>query len=204
MYTLGIESNDRAIALPRLPKPAGIGPLIVSSDSDFRFAYPIASDFLLQRGSSPDTEPEGSFVEMVIDEEPLAQERLSDVYALWEVGICSGYVYESHHNQKLLRTHPLAERGMFPCGVFEVKPSSWLHHLQSAAPENFPSEIMSGYHPATQTATVKHMRYHHLLFTFLDTTLEFITDRLSCELFRGAERLREEIQFLKWSGDYSQ
>lgn len=189
------DSNDRAIVLPSLPKPADMPPLIAISDIEFRFAYPIASDFFLQRGSFLETEQDGLFVEVVRDESLLSQEHLFDVYALWEGGIWSD------PKQKLLRAHPLAERGIFPCGVFEVKPSSWLHHLQSIEPEHFPSEIVSSYHPATQTRTMRQVTYHHVLFTFRDTTLEFITNRLSYELFQGSQSVREEMLSIKWGAD---
>ncbi|GHO88096.1 hypothetical protein KSZ_61020 [Dictyobacter formicarum] len=89
---------------------------------------------------------------------------------------------------------------MFPCGVFEVKPSAWLQHLQSTEPENLLAEIISEY-IAPLTPIVKHVRYHHLLFAFHGTTLELITDRLSYELFPTVEQVRQEIQRIKWGAD---
>lgn len=202
MYDLS-ESNDRAMLLPHLPQPAGEPPLIVTSDIELRFAYPIAASFFRknQPGWSSEAEPADSFVEVVREGSFLSQGDASEMYALWDTGICPGHIVRQYSRQEDLRAHPLAERGMAPCGVFEVKPSAWPCHLQSTEPENLPAEIRSRYDPATQTATVKPLRYHHLLFAFRGTTLEFITDRLSYELFQRVEQVRQEIQRIKWGAD---
>src|SRR5262245_38322177 len=79
MYYLS-ESNERAILLPHLPQPAGGPPLMVSSDIELRFAYPIVADFFQQ--DQPDwfavTEPADAFVEVVSAESFLSQGETSE------------------------------------------------------------------------------------------------------------------------------
>jgi hypothetical protein len=202
MYSL-LERNDRAILLPHLPQPAGGPPLIVTSDIELRFAYPIATGSFHknQPGWTSEEEPTDPFVEVVREGSFLAQGDTSEGYALWDTGICPGHILRQYSGQEDVRAHPLAERGLAPCGVFEVKPSAWLRHLQSTEPENLPAELTSRSAPATQMAPVKPLSYHHLLFAFRGTALEFITDRLSYELFQGAEQVRQEIHRIKWGAD---
>lgn len=202
MYYLS-GSEDRAILLPHLPQPAGGSPLIVTSDIELWFAYPIAADFFQknQPGQVSEAEAANSFVEIVQEGSFFSQGDVSEMYVVWDTGICPGHILRHYHRREDLRTHPLAEKGMSACAVYEVKPSAWLHHVQSTEPENLPPEIISQYHPATQTATVKHLTYHHLLFAFHGTTLELLTDRLSYELFQKVEQVRQEIQRIKWGAD---
>lgn len=195
-------SEDRAILLQHLPQPAGVPPLVVTSDIELRFAYPVAAgSFQEDRSSgSSDAESADSFVEVVGEASALTEGGATELYALWDTGICPGHIWRRYQRQADLQAHPLAERGLSPCGVFEVRPSAWLQHLQRTEPENLPAEII-GMYVSPLTPIVKQVRYHHMLFAFNGITLEFITDRLTYELFQTAEQVRQELRRIKWGAD---
>lgn len=63
-------------------------------------------------------------------------------------------------NEEAFASHPLADRGLRPCGAFEVEHSSWLSGLDVrnlAHPRHDPEEFQ---------------RLHHWVWTFHDSVLE--------------------------------
>ena len=71
--------------------------------------------------------------------------------------------------------HPLAQRGLGPYGVFEIRNSSWVRKL----------EKMNAVHPQHD----KHRfmaNKKHFVFSFHDTTFECIAESFSVEVSRGS------------------
>jgi hypothetical protein len=189
------------VTLPYIPQPAGGSPLIVTSDIEIRFAYAVNGDSLLPAGIRSPQDLADGLIEVITDGSLLTDKPTTDVYVVCDTGICPGYICQYFHGSSPVSRHPLAARGMVACGVYEVKPSAWLRHLRSVEPEEFPPEILASFHPATQETTMRQLTYHHMLFAFRDSTLEFITDRLSYELVWGAKGIRDELQRIKWGED---
>ena len=72
--------------------------------------------------------------------------------------------YFGSPNDEALSGHPLAERGLGPYGVFEVRHSSWIRAL----------ERMNRVHPSHNASHFGALR--HFVFTFHDTTFECVAD----------------------------
>jgi hypothetical protein len=70
--------------------------------------------------------------------------------------------------------HPLAQRGVYPGGAFEVQHSSWLRALERM-------NSVHRYHTAAQFAG-----FRHFIFAFHDSTFECIAKSYTCELRRGS------------------
>ena len=65
-------------------------------------------------------------------------------------------------NDEAFEGHPLAGRGLTPCGAFEVRHSSWVRSL----------ERMNRVHPSHRAEAFD--RYRHFVLTFHDTTFECV------------------------------
>jgi hypothetical protein len=63
-------------------------------------------------------------------------------------------------NDEAFASHPLADRGLRPCGAFEVEDSSWLRGL----------EMRNRAHPRHNPELFQ--RLHHWVWTFHDSVLE--------------------------------
>ncbi len=66
-------------------------------------------------------------------------------------------------NDEAFSGHPLAARGLHPCGFFEILDSSWIRGL----------ERMNSVHPYHRKADFL-ARYRHFVLSFHDTTFECI------------------------------
>jgi hypothetical protein len=72
--------------------------------------------------------------------------------------------YFGSPNDETMRGHPLAERGLTPYGVFEVRNSSWIRAL----------EQMNRVHPNHNASRFRVLR--HFVFTFHDNTFECVAN----------------------------
>lgn len=72
--------------------------------------------------------------------------------------------YFGSPNDETIRGHPLAERGLRPYGVFEIRNSSWTRAL----------EQMNRVHPRHNASRFPTLR--HFVFTFHDNTFECVAN----------------------------
>lgn len=80
-------------------------------------------------------------------------------------------------NDEAFSGHPLAERGLKPYGVFEVKDSSWIRKL----------EKMNAVHPQHDKQQFMKSK-KHFVFAFHDTTFECIAEGFTVEVTTGSVR----------------
>jgi len=78
-------------------------------------------------------------------------------------------------NDETFSGHPLAERGLGPYGVFEIKNSSWLRKLES----------MNAVHPYHDKDRFLENK-KHFVFSFHDTTFECIAEGFTVEVSTGS------------------
>ena len=207
MYT--IDDNDRVVALPEWPKPDRYEPFIAHGDVNLCFAYAIAQDVSI---------PQEIQVPTVLGTErplvctmswkrgwkinpPASQTGGAPLFALVEVS-GPGHIYTSYDyagKYPPFAAHPLRSRGLFPQGVFLVEHSSWLRYLRTMIPEEFPSRRFDRFDSQGQGIHETECVYHHFIFTFAVSTLEFITDRLDCQFVRAlASDVQAEVSSTKW------
>lgn len=79
-------------------------------------------------------------------------------------------------NDEAIIGHPLADRGLHPCGTFTVEDSSWIRAL----------ERMNAVHPRHVPA--RFQRLTHYIFTFRDSTFECAANDLTVSRHRGSLR----------------
>jgi hypothetical protein len=77
-------------------------------------------------------------------------------------------------NDEAIIGHPLASRGLHPCGRFTVEGSSWIRAL----------ERMNAVHP--RHAAERFRRLSHYIVTFRDSTVECAANDLAASLHRGS------------------
>ncbi len=82
-------------------------------------------------------------------------------------------------NDEAFASHPLADRGLRPCGAFEVEQSSWLRDL----------DMRNRAHPRHDPEQFR--RLHHWVWTFRDSVLECAAR--SCETMDALGRPEEAI-----------
>jgi len=79
-------------------------------------------------------------------------------------------------NDEAMFGHPLADRGLHPCGRFTVEHSSWIRAM----------ERMNAVHP--RHAPERFRRLSHYIVTFRDSTFECAANDLTASLHRGSLR----------------
>jgi hypothetical protein len=79
-------------------------------------------------------------------------------------------------NDEAFHGHPLAERGLRPYAVFEIRNSSWLRKL----------ERMNSVHPRHKPEHFE--QFKHFIFAFHDTTFECIAESYSVAIHHGSVR----------------
>jgi hypothetical protein len=79
-------------------------------------------------------------------------------------------------NDEAIIGHPLASRGLHPCGAFTVEHSSWLRALQR----------MDAVHERHAPGRFRSLT--HYIFTFRDSTLECAASDFTTTLHRGSLR----------------
>ncbi|MEK6551024.1 MAG: hypothetical protein AABZ50_05220 [Pseudomonadota bacterium] len=78
-------------------------------------------------------------------------------------------------NDEAFSGHPLAERGLGPYGVFEIKNSSWIRKL----------EKMNAVHPYHDKRRFMENK-KHFIFSFHDTTFECVAEEFTVEVSTGS------------------
>lgn len=78
-------------------------------------------------------------------------------------------------NDEAFSGHPLAERGLGPYGVFEIKDSSWVRKLES----------MNTVHPYHNKLRFMENK-KHFIFSFHDTTFECVAEGFTIEVSSGS------------------
>jgi hypothetical protein len=137
-----IDSHDRVHELPDVPLPSSGAPdPIVLADEDT-----LVITYITATPSSRDSDGSG-------------QPSAGDVATIVVFRQC----YASHFgppNDESFATHHLADRGLRPCGAFEVQSSSWLRDL----------EVRNRGHPRHDPRLFQQLR--HWVWTFRDSVLE--------------------------------
>ena len=78
-------------------------------------------------------------------------------------------------NDEAFSGHPLAQRGLRPYGVFEIKNSSWIRKL----------EKMNAVHPYHETHRFMENK-KHFVFSFHDTTFECVAEGFTTKVSAGS------------------
>ncbi|MEZ5977698.1 MAG: hypothetical protein R3F34_05710 [Planctomycetota bacterium] len=85
-------------------------------------------------------------------------------------------------NDEALAGHPLATRGLCPCGVFEIRESSWIRELDNR------NAVHSRHRRGLWCTT-----FRHFVVTFHDSTFECVARTVAFERVRGSvARVLEE------------
>ena len=158
-----VDSLDVVVELRDAPRP-DVGaplPMLLCDEHHLLLAYLV---------SEPDPAWDGSYVTMVSPE--------SEGMAV----ACVRFKWPSAHmfgppNDEAFSGHPLADRGLHPYAVFEVRNSSWIRKL----------ERMNSVHPQHNRERF-HDGIRHFVFAFHDSTFECIADGFQVEVMRGSMR----------------
>jgi len=158
-----VDDRDTVVELSDAPQPDVGAPLphVIADDYRLRLAYLIRE---------PDPAWDGSYVNVVgpnTDDRLVADVRFEQPYA---------HMF-GPPNDEAFYGHPLAKRGLYPYGVFEVQHSSWLRRL----------ERMNAVHQDRNRQRFLSSR-RHFVFAFHDTTFECIAQEYAVELVRGSLR----------------
>ena len=84
-------------------------------------------------------------------------------------------------DEETLAGHPLASRGLYPCGAFEVRRSDWIDDLRQ----------LDSIHPSRNGERFRQLR--HFIFTFRESTVEVAADGYEVALL-GPLTIREALQ----------
>lgn len=87
---------------------------------------------------------------------------------------CYGHMF-GPPNDEAFSGHPLAERGLGPYGVFEIRNSSWVRKL----------EKMNAVHPYHDKHRFMENK-KHFIFSFHDTTFECVAEEFTVEVSTGS------------------
>ena len=223
MYT--IDDRDRAVALPAFPSPTMHEPFLARGDIELSFAYAVSKDYFPSRDLPvplvPGTdEPlctlswkDGWYQEDAArlrssepddwDRDPQeARRRHMELFAFIETAAHQGHIYQCYDYGKKyppFAAHPLANRGLHPHGVFLVEHSSWLRHLRTVMPDEFPSSAFDVFDLNGNGTHIGKRTYSHLLFAFEVSTLEFISTPFTCELAWATKKeAQAEVGVTKW------
>lgn len=158
MYT--IDELDRVIEAQDAPQPdSGASlPFVMSDEHRVLLAY-MASEL---------DEAVSSMVKIITTDSP-------GYVALVEFARPCAHMFGPPNDETFLG-HPLAERGLRPYGVFEVKDSSWTRQLAR----------MNKSH--RQHSQNRYADLRHYIFSFHDSTFECIANSLAVNLREGSLR----------------
>lgn len=95
--------------------------------------------------------------------------------AILIVELCKAFQF-GPPNDEAIAGHRLYPMGLKPYSAFEVLNSSWIDGLEKA------NRVHSGHRPEWFAS------YRHFIFTFHDSTLEFVAENFSTTLRRGSPR----------------
>ena len=158
MYS--VDSQDRLLALHDVPQ-SDVGapsPIVLSDEHVTLLAYVVQGEPL----------PDDGRILTDADLEMLVEEM-----ALVEFQRCRSYMFGSP-NDEAFDGHPLANRGLYPYGAFEVQDSSWIRQL----------ERMNSVHPRHRGDWLQRLR--HFVFAFHDSTFECVAQGFTISNYRGS------------------
>lgn len=153
-----VDGDDRVHELRDLPQ-SSVGspcPVVIATEHVVVVAY------VIEEGAAIDASAVRA----------LGPQEIAEVYAV--------VTFPAHAhmlgppNDEAFRGHPLSERGLQPCGAFEVLNSSWVRAL----------ERMNRVHPRHQPERYSHRR--HFVLSFHDSTFECVADRYQWQMLRCA------------------
>jgi hypothetical protein len=158
-----VDDRDTVVELQDAPQPDVGAPLphLICDEHKVVLAYLV---------NEPDPNWDGTYVNIVGPE--------SEGCSVAVVRFARPYAHMfGPPNDEAFYGHPLANRGLEPYAVFEVKDSSWLRRL----------ERMNAIHPYhDQERFLSNLR--HFIFAFHDTMFECIAQSFSFEVVRGSLR----------------
>ena len=138
----GTDKRDRIQELTDVPFPASSAPepLILADEGNLAVAYiPVRPPMVPADGSDPPSTDEATAI--VVFRQCFA-------------------IHFGLPNDEAFDSHPLADRGLRPCGAFEVERSSWVRGL----------EMRNRAHPRHDAELFQQLR--HWVWTFQDSVLE--------------------------------
>jgi hypothetical protein len=156
-----VDDKDEVIELEIAPQ-SSVGapnPIVLAGEHDVFLAYYTQDDSHGRDGTST------RIVGIDTEGEPVAVVRFRR---------CSAHTF-GPPNDEAFGGYPLADRGLRPYGVFEIKDSSWVRKL----------EKVNAVHPRHD----KHRFIRdktHFVFSFHDTTCECVAERFTVEVSTGS------------------
>jgi len=172
MYS--VDKKDTVVKISDAPRP-DIGaplPLVVADDYRLLLAYLL---------SEPDPNWDGTYINLV------SSNSESMAVAVIRFRCPCAHMF-GPPNDEAFSSHPLADRGLEPYAVFEVRQSSWLRQL----------ERMNSVHSQHKRERFMENK-KHFVFTFHDSTFECIAKGFDVQLCRGSmlSALAEMTKFLE-------
>ena len=155
------DARDRVVWLADAPPSDEGAALPVVLASEFRlFLLYLTPDAASDRGGSP------RIVSADTDDMSVAVVEFLQPYA---------HLFGPPNDEAIIG-HPLAARGLHPCGRFTVEDSSWLRALERT------DAVHERYHPE------RFRLLTHYVFTFRDSTFECAANDLAVTVRRGSLR----------------
>lgn len=158
-----IDDKDHVIELKKVPQ-SSVGapnPIVLAGELDLLLTYYLQD--------TPE-DWDGTTVQLVdadTEGQPVAVVKFKR---------CTAHMF-GPPNDESFSGHPLANRGLTPYGVFEVKNSSWIRKL----------ERMNSVHPYhNKQRYLEHKK--HFVFAFHDTTFEAVAEGFTMEVTTGSVR----------------
>jgi hypothetical protein len=158
MYS--IDEHDRVVALSDLPR-SSVGaplPIVVAAEARVILAYLV---------EAVDPAWDGRTVRIV------THDAADEILSL--VAFTRPYAhYFGPPNDEAFAGHPLAKRGLHPCGTFEIEQSSWIRQLAE----------LNSVHPHHDARRFSRLR--HFVFAFHDSIFECIAEDLHIDVRGGS------------------
>jgi hypothetical protein len=156
-----VDDKDEVFELQMAPQ-SSVGapnPIVLAGEDDVFLAYYTQDDSHGWDGTS------ARIVGIDTEGEPVAVVRFRR---------CSAHLF-GPPNDEAFGGHPLADRGLSPYGVFEIKDSSWVRKL----------ERMNAVHPNHDKHRFMRNK-KHFVFSFHDTTFVFVAESFTVEVSTGS------------------
>jgi hypothetical protein len=156
-----VDDKDEVIELKDVPQ-SSVGapnPILLAAEHDVFLTY------------YPEDRPggwDGTSVRMV------GTDTEGEPVAVVKFNLCTAHMF-GPPNDEALSGHPLAERGLGPYGVFEIKNSSWIRKI----------EKINAVHPYHDMHCFMENK-KHFVFSFHDTTFECVAEGFTIEVSTGS------------------
>lgn len=156
-----VDNKDQVIELHEVPR-SSVGapnPIVLAGEHDVFLAY-----YLQNTPEGWD----GTTVRIV------GADSEGEPVAVVKFKRCTAHMF-GPPNDEAFSGHPLADRGLNPYGVFEVKNSSWIRKL----------ERMNAVHPYHDKQRYMENK-KHFIFAFHDTTFECVAEGFTVDVTTGS------------------